>query len=297
MRKSPDAIVTDQELLALASATERFGSDGIFTHADKFLGMGCQPLHTHRRSNLEAQPCTDWGGNTLTFDGRLDNHEDLQELLGLSDPDVADSAIILAAFQRWGEQCFSRLVGDWALALWCGAERTLYLARDHAGTRTLYFEMSGETVLWSTYLETFLMRDGVHELDETYAAAYLGCQPVRDGTPYKGIRTVLPAHYLVIKGNQITRRAHWSWMVKGSTTYKSERDYDEHFLSLFRQAVDRRTAHGEPILAQLSGGWIRHRSSACPITFALGPALKSCSTRSPSMTIPNPIGMNFRTFP
>jgi asparagine synthase (glutamine-hydrolysing) len=193
-------------------------------------------------------------GNVVTFDGRLDNYEDLQQQLGLPDRHVADSVIVLAAFHRWGEQCFSRFVGDWAIALWSGTDRSLYLARDHAGTRTLYFEMSGEEVLWSTYLETFFSNKTVRDLDEGYAAAYLGCQPVRDRTPYQGIRAVLPAHYLVIKGGQITYRAHWDWMVKGSITYKSEHEYDEHFLTLFRQAVDRRTGRGASILAQLSGG-------------------------------------------
>ena len=216
--------------------------------------MGFQPFHTHDRSNLELQPCTDQHGNMVTVDGRLDNYEDLQQQLGFPETHVADSVIVLAAFDRWGEQCFSRFVGDWALALWSGKERSLYLARDHAGTRTLYFEMTGEEVLWSTYLETFFSSKTVRDLDEGYAAAYLGCQPLRDRTPYQEIRAVLPAHYLVIKGDHVVSRAHWDWMVQGSTTHKSEWEYDEHFLTLFRQAVDRRTRPGEPILAQLSGG-------------------------------------------
>lgn len=254
IRKLSNAVVTEHELRSLASVTERFSGDGTLTRSKGFVGMGFQPFHSHQRSSLEIQPNIDRHGNMITLDGRLDNYEDLQQQLGLSDPQIPDSVLVLAAFVRWGEECFSRFVGDWALALWSEKERSLYLARDHAGTRTLYFEMTGEEVLWSTYLETFFSSKAVRDLDAGYAAAYLGCQPIRDRTPYQGIRAVLPAHYLVIKDDQVTCRVHWDWMVQGSITYKSEREYDEHFSALFRQAVDRRTGPGAPILAQLSGG-------------------------------------------
>jgi asparagine synthase (glutamine-hydrolysing) len=131
--------VDERHLRALAQGTNRYAPDGTFVLADGHVGMVFQPYHTHERSRLEAQPIVDVRGNMLCFDGRLDNHEELQEALGLPSQIASDSEIILAAFERWGESCFSRFIGDWALALWSSAERSLYLARDHAGMRTLYY--------------------------------------------------------------------------------------------------------------------------------------------------------------
>jgi asparagine synthase (glutamine-hydrolysing) len=216
--------------------------------------MAFQPYHTHQRSNLEAQPEVDERGNMLTFDGRVDNHEDLCRHLSIHESGVPDSRIVLAAFERWGEESFSHLIGDWALALWSHAEQCLYLARDHAGARTLYYELAANSLLWSTHVDTFLVDGKVRQLDDGYAANYLSCRPVYDLTPYKGIKAVIPAHYIRFRENHSLQRAHWQWMVKDQIRYKTDSEYEEHFFALFRQSVERRTCAGSAILAELSGG-------------------------------------------
>lgn len=246
--------IEESRLIHLASATARYSPDGAFVRASGRLGMGFQPYHTHLRSNLDAQPTASAKGDMLTFDGRLDNHAELRELLDLQNDEPSDVRIVLAAFERWGEDCFSRLVGDWALALWSYRDRTLYLARDHAGTRTLFYEQAGGTFRWATYLETFFVISTERSLDEAYIAAYLGSAPKRDLTPYKSIRAVPPAHYLIVRDRGIIVKPHWEWMAKGNIRYKSDTEYEEHFLALLRQSVERRTGPGAPILAQLSGG-------------------------------------------
>jgi len=254
LRKGEGQAVEEPQLIHLASATGRYAPDGTFVRASGRLGMGFQPYYTHQRANLEAQPAVDARGNMLTFDGRLDNHADLCKLLNIAESDTADSLIVLAALDRWGEECFSRFVGDWALAFWSNTEQSLYLARDHAGTRTLYFEQTDGCVVWATYLETFFAERKSRGLDAGYAACYLACQPIRALTPYKGIMAVTPAHYFVFHEGRLTRKAHWRWMVKDEIHYKTDAEYEEHLFSLFRQSVERRTGPGAPILAQLSGG-------------------------------------------
>jgi asparagine synthase (glutamine-hydrolysing) len=246
--------VVERDLLNLAQATQKHAPDGTFTYAQGHVGMGFQPYHTHQRSNLEALPLGDQHGNILSFDGRLDNYAELYELLEIQEAQVPDSRIVLKAFERWGEDCFSMLIGDWALALWADSGRALYLARDHAGTRSLYFEHSNGRILWSTYLETFFTDGRTFNLDEDFAALYFTCQPTRELTPYRGIKAVPPSHYLRFLDNTVVAKAHWQWMVKDSIVYGSDVQYEEHFFQLFRQSVHRRIGPGAPILAQLSGG-------------------------------------------
>lgn len=243
----------ENELMSLSGATDRYASDGTFVRANGPVGMAFQPFYTHERSRLECRPLAEQHGNMLTFDGRLDNHAELRQKLHIVAADTPDSVIVLKAFERWGEHCFRRLTGDWSLALWSHSERALFLARDHAGTRTLYFEQREVTLRWSTYLEP-LVSNGRHSLDDDYVACYLACQPIRNLTPYQGITAVPPAHYLVFRGGEPKRLAHWNWMQRERLLYKNPNEYDEHFISLFRQSVERRTGDGTPILAELSGG-------------------------------------------
>jgi asparagine synthase (glutamine-hydrolysing) len=255
MLKSDGDSVVEPELRHLAIATQKHAPDGSFVKACGRVGMGFQPYRTHQRLDLESQPVRDVSGNLLTFDGRLDNYKELCELLDLRSQEMPDSAIVLASFDRWGEMCFSRFTGDWAMALWSERERSLYLARDHAGTRTLYYDTSGGTALWSTYIETILARRSDRELDEAFIASYLVCEPLRDLTPYKNIHAVTPAHYIVIRGdNSRLKKPHWRWMAKSKVKYKTDEEYNQHFLSLFRRAVEHRSGPGAAVLAQLSGG-------------------------------------------
>src|SRR5437588_8331438 len=57
--------------------------------------------------------------SAITFDGRLDNREDLlfrlRDALG---PDISDAALAFAAYTRWGTDGLAHLIGDWSLAIW-----------------------------------------------------------------------------------------------------------------------------------------------------------------------------------
>jgi asparagine synthase (glutamine-hydrolysing) len=246
--------VDRQEMLSLAAATERYAPDGTSVHEAGRVGMGFQPLHTTPRSELDSQPATDPYGNLLIFDGRLDNHQDFARWLDFDDTLNSDCTLVLAAFSRWGEACFRRMVGDWALGLWSESNQTLYLARDHAGTRTLFFQRSNGVLRWSTYLDTLLAQTEQLAIDEEFAAAFLCSLPIRELTPYQGIRSVPPAHYVVIRNNGVARKPHWQWVPEGTIRHHSDSEYEEQFLTLFRQSVTRRVGRETDILAELSGG-------------------------------------------
>jgi asparagine synthase (glutamine-hydrolysing) len=246
--------VDQTRLSALGDITHPFTAGETLVRCHDGIGMGFQPYQTHERSRLETGPTVGLHGNTIVLDGRLDNHAELSRLLDLPEIGISDSVIVLESFLRWGEKCFSKLIGDWALALWSLRDRTLYLARDHAGTRNLYYLNREGSFLWSTYLETFFAAGESHPLEAGYIARYIGCQPVGSLTPYRNIRSVPPAHYAVIRDSCIVIAPHWEWMAKASIQYSCDADYESHFLSLLNQSVERRSGPGSPILAQLSGG-------------------------------------------
>jgi asparagine synthase (glutamine-hydrolysing) len=254
IRTVEEQAVDEQRLCHLALGTARYAREGAFVRSAGCVGMGIQPYRTHLRSRLESKPFIDERGNMIALDGRIDNHVELSRLLGLGTQESSDSEIVLAAFRCWGEGCFSKLVGDWALALWTRADRSLYLARDHAGTRTLYFEHAAGRTLWSTYLETFFVEDACRDLNEEFAACYLTCRPLRDLTPYQGIRAIPPAHFVRFRGDTMVRQSHWEWMASEELCYETDSEYEEQFRTLFRQSVDRRSGPGAPVLAHLSGG-------------------------------------------
>src|SRR5665213_675550 len=252
--KAVGATVEEVELRCLGAATQHYatGVESVVTIAR--VGMGLQPYYSHQRSWLDAHPIADAHGHLLSMDGRLDNHEALADELGLDRISSSDSVIVLAAFLRWGERCFARFIGDWAIALWSQQDGSLYLARDHAGSRTLYFLTDGTGAVWSTHLDTFSRLDKNLQMSPQYAASYLACRPVQNLTPYIGIFAVKPGHYVIVRDQTVVERTHWDIAIGDEIRHRSDEEYEDHFLHLFGQSVARRTGPGAPILAELSGG-------------------------------------------
>src|SRR5689334_5979418 len=89
------------------------------------------------RLSVAMTPSTIDGELRVSFDGRIDDRNDLISALSLSWQST-DAGIIAAAYRQWGADFLSRLGGDFVLALWDGDKQELLLARDCFGTAPLY---------------------------------------------------------------------------------------------------------------------------------------------------------------
>ena len=238
----------------LGAPTRRYAADADSYLVSGSLCFGYQLLSTHDRDWSSREPYTDAHGNVAAFAGRLDNHHELAGLLGLRSAATPDVRLVLEAYRRWGEESFTQLIGDWSLALWCAEHGKLFLARDHAGTQSLFYRTRSGSVVWSTYLETFLADGASPELDREYAARYLACVPTKSLTPYAGIWEVPPGAYVRFDHGATRIMGHWTPVTEDRIRYRTDGEYEQHFFHLFRQAVERRTANGATIVAELSGG-------------------------------------------
>jgi asparagine synthase (glutamine-hydrolysing) len=254
IRDAAGQSIGESDLREISGLTGHFATDGTFLRAEGNMGMGYQPFYTHERSRLEIQPLTDAHGNALLWDGRLDNSLELAGTLGLPSQETPDSKIVLAAFRCWGQSCFSKFIGEWALVLCSHFDRSVFLVRDHAGTRTLYYRLQGEKLMWSSALETLTGPTERCALSEEFVARYLCSLPVGTLTPYDAIRAVPPGHFVRVSGRSAVLHRYWDAQAAAILAYKTDTEYEEHFYGLFQQAVERRTGRGVPVLAELSGG-------------------------------------------
>ena len=191
----------------------------------------------------------------ITFDGRLDNREG--SLLVLREQlrgEVSDSALALAAYEQQGISGFIGLIGDWSLAIWDASRERLILASDFAGVRPLYYRSCGNCIWWSTRLKPLIQWASSNEIDEEYVAGYLLYGACPNRTPFRGIFSVPPGHYLVASRHGVEIRAFWQMPIGNIVRYQHESDYEEHLRELFRDAVRSRLRTDAPALAELSGG-------------------------------------------
>ncbi|MGC6329676.1 asparagine synthase-related protein [Rhizorhabdus sp. FW153] len=204
----------------------------------------------------ERMPLVGLSGNRLVADCRLNNRRELARQLGLENGSSPDGALILAAFDRWGPDCVSRLLGDFAAAIWEPAGRRLVLLRDHCGSRTLYLHRNERFVAFSTRLCALLaLPDIPRDLDDAAIADHLILNlgpPTR--TLYRAITRVPIAHLAIVTRETVRLSRHWQSPEPGSLTRPSDKAYEEEGRYILDQAVgDALRARG-PVTQLLTAG-------------------------------------------
>jgi asparagine synthase (glutamine-hydrolysing) len=250
------APVNDGILIAMGEGLASRGPDGGSHFKSGVVAMVYRAFHTNRESRLETQPLVSKEGHILCWDGRLDNREELIPLLcDELREDHTDVAIVMAAYLKWGMDFVFRILGDFALSLWDPILRTLTLARDIIGPRTLYYHKNERRIIWSTELGLLLDLAGIPlEINDEYVAGFLTNFPEPGLTPYKNVDGVPPAHAVVIKEGKVRVCRFWGIDPNHEIRYKTDAEYEEHFRHLFREAVSCRLRVDGPVWSELSGG-------------------------------------------
>jgi len=244
------------EVTAVRSALSACGVDCVDFYSQPGITVSFGAFYTTPESRLERQPHILPSGAVLTWDGRLDNRQDLiAQFPGLLNADSDDVGIVAAALARQGVAAFKSLLGDWALSLWMPSDQTLILAKDFLGSRHLYFTLDSSCTRWSTLLDALLPSDGGQlSLNEEYIAGWLSGLPAGDLTPYSKIRAVPASSYILIRPGKALVREYWRFDPLRQIRYRSDQEYEEHFRMAFSESVRRRLRSHCPVLAELSGG-------------------------------------------
>jgi asparagine synthase (glutamine-hydrolysing) len=236
------------------------GPDGFNLWHTQVLGLGHQMLHTTPESLHEVLPQQDAkNGNVITADARIDNREELLNTLGLADQltkPVTDSQLILAAYDRWGEDCLDHLLGDFAFAIWNPQTQILFCARDHFGIKPFYYWESTTQFAFASEIKALLTLPNVScQLNVDQVGDFLIENfDNKSSTFYQGIWRLPPAHYLTITSSEVHLRQYWALDLEATVQLESDQAYADRFRELFTEAVRCRMRSAFPAGSMLSGG-------------------------------------------
>lgn len=233
-----------------------YAPDSCSSHSAPGSAILYHAFYTTKESRRERQPHISSSGVLITWDGRLDNRSQLiRELDDRLTASSTDIEIVAAAYDEWGERSFAKLIGDWALAIWNSAARCLILAKDPIGTRHLYYTTEESRITWSTILDPLVLLAGhKFQLCEEYIAGWLGFFPATHLTPYLGIDSVPPSSFVRLQPGKREIHQYWDFDPHKRIRYRTDAEYEEHFRTVFAEAVRRRLRSDRPVLAELSGG-------------------------------------------
>ena len=204
-----------------------------------------------------SQPMHDpESGVVALCNGEIDNHQELRQWLAERGRPVhhqTDVAVIPGLFLELGEDFARKMVGAFAVAVWDNRSRRLFLARDRAGERPLFFTFKDGMIRFATELAA-LVSSGASAATLNPEAIHqylqLGIFP-SPGTPFRDIQKVAPGELVILDGQSVRRERFWRW--KNVETRKREPSLDE-FDSVFRAAVLRQSEVDVDFGVFLSGG-------------------------------------------
>lgn len=234
--------VDARELDRMGRTMAHRAPDGIRAAALGEAGLGHGLMRITREDLFEAQPVQDsTGAVTMVADARIDNRDALAQLLGIATTapdDMPDSALMIAAYQRWGDDFPAQLIGDFAFALWDSRRRVLLVGRDHMGQRPLYYHHGDGQFVFATEAKALWAIDDVpRRINQDQLGRQLLMTIDRFGseTVYAGISILRGGMTLAISPDGVAR-LHPYWEPQAAPVHIG-RD-DAYYLATYKCLVE-----------------------------------------------------------
>jgi len=264
--RGSDFRVTEPYLVRMRDTMVHRGPDGAGTWVDNQgrVGLGHRRLSIIDLSQSAAQPMSNEDGTLwVSFNGEIYNHAEIRaelERVGTHRwrTDHSDTEVILHAFEEWGIECLDRFRGMFAMALWDGKTRELWLIRDRVGIKPLYYSIHHGRITFASEIKA-LLRDP-EQVREVNAEAFyhylsfLVSPPPQ--TMFRGIRKLPPGTWMRIRPDgRVEERRYWDvWDHTKPLTDLPDEEIARRILEELRVSVRLRKVSDVPVGVFLSGG-------------------------------------------
>jgi asparagine synthase (glutamine-hydrolysing) len=215
------------------------------------------------------QPVSNETGDvTVVFNGELFEYPDLRadlEKHGHHFATRCDTEVIPHLWEEFQEEMFSRLRGQFALAVWDKRRRLLILARDRFGVCPLHWTCRNNWLLFGSEIKALLASGLVTARTDLQGINHLFTFFALPGpvTCFKGVHSLLPGHYLRIQLDpscdspaRVEDRVYWSMDFPDNGHEEIGRfpHLLNEFEGLLSRAVEKRLRADVPVVSYLSGG-------------------------------------------
>jgi len=205
------------------------------------------------------QPMTDEAGQTtVAFNGEIYNYQELREECsrqGWRFRTAGDTEVLLALYERHGEELVRHLSGMFAFAIYDSARGRLLLARDRMGQKPLWYSLLADRVVFASEAKALLAHPLVDQaMDRTALLHYatLGYIPCPHSA-WSGLRKLTPASTLAADGRGPgAARRYWTPHLVPPLATAAE--WTDAVRTAVEAAVRRHMVSDVPMGALLSGG-------------------------------------------
>ncbi|GAX62932.1 asparagine synthase [Candidatus Scalindua japonica] len=229
---------------------------------DWLIGLGHQRLSILDLSESGKQPM--WSASSKTvivYNGEVYNYKELKKTsLDFTAKSSTDTEIVIQILEKFGIQtALNQFNGMWAFAWLNTDEKKLYLARDRAGIKPLYYTIQDSGIYFSSEIKGILKGIGsTFAINLEVISEYI-CQSLQgstDQTFFEGINIIPAGHFAEIdlSGSDLNINLIKYWDVLDAKLSSDLSGIEARSKSLFFDAIMLRMRSDVPVGVTLSGG-------------------------------------------
>lgn len=235
---------------------------GMWWSSDYRVGLAHRRLAIIDLSSAGHQPMSDDAGTVhIVFNGEIYNFQDLRRELedcGHVFRSSSDTEVILEAYRAWGMESVKRFNGMFAFAIYDACKQRLFLARDRAGEKPLfYWESQGKLVFASELKALMVDPTFPRVLDFQSLKHYLAYGYV-PGTMciLRGVRKLPQGHAMTFEldSGEIKVWPYWKLPAFDSSTVMDQEELLFELEQMLKDSVRRQLVADVPVGILLSGG-------------------------------------------
>jgi asparagine synthase (glutamine-hydrolysing) len=125
----------------------------------------------------------------------------------------SDTEVIVHLYEELGEKCLEKLNGMFALAVWDARKEELFVARDRAGVKPLFYADLGGSLYFASELKALLAFNSMpRDIDGQALADYLSFYYISSPRSiFKHIRRLPQGHCIKVSGKKAEVRQYWHY--------------------------------------------------------------------------------------
>ncbi len=209
------------------------------------LKTGSQPIYNEDKS------CC------VIFNGEIYNFKELRKTLeekGHRFTTNTDTEVIIHSYEEFGFDCVKKFNGMFAFAIWDSRKKLLFLARDRAGIKPLFYAQDAQQIfLFASEVKSILQYPLRREIDNIALHYFINLRYIPgEKTIFKGIKKLLPGHCLIYKDGKTEIRKFWDLEINPEN--KSEEYFIQKLKKSLDSAIKRQLISDVPLASYLSGG-------------------------------------------
>lgn len=235
---------------------------GVFSNREQGVALGHNRLSIIDLSSAGHQPMSDHSGRyQLVFNGEIYNYLEIRKQLEphYSFKTQTDSEVLLASYIHWGEACLERFVGMFAFAIWDGASRQLFAARDRFGVKPFNYHLDGRgNLIFASEMKALHAAGVAREPHSATWATFLkrGFYDHSTASFWQGIQNLPGGHFLRWRDQEI-RIQRWydlANIVGDEEDTRSDDAVMAEYLTILQESIDFRFRADVQVGINLSGG-------------------------------------------